>query len=114
MTARALLAFAPLVMALQPVAGWGEDAQQASDTASTGDAEYGAYLSGACATCHRTDGSDQGIPSIVGWHEEDFVAVMTAYKQGLLPHAVMQMLASRLSDEEIAALAAYYASLKTR
>jgi cytochrome c len=36
---------------------------------------------------------------------------MHAYKQGLRPHPVMQMMAQRLDDEQIAALAAYFADL---
>ncbi|MCB1406184.1 MAG: c-type cytochrome [Rhodobacteraceae bacterium] len=76
-----------------------------------GDPEYGEYLSGECITCHQRSGADQGIPSIVGWFEEDFVVALHAYKQGLRPHPVMQMMASRLDDEQIAALAAYFASL---
>jgi len=76
-----------------------------------GDAEFGEYLSSECTTCHQTDGSDKGIPSIVLWPEEDFVAAMHAYKQKLRPHPVMQMMASRLNNEEIAALAAYFGAL---
>jgi cytochrome c len=75
-----------------------------------GDPAYGAYLSSECTTCHQRDGSDEGIPSITHWPEADFVAAMHAYKQKLRPHPVMQMIASRLSDEEIAALAAYFAN----
>ena len=77
-----------------------------------GDADYGAYLSSECTTCHQTDGSNQGIPSITSWPAENFVVAMHAYKQQLRPHPVMQMLAGRLSDEEIAALAAYFGSLE--
>ena len=76
-----------------------------------GDPEYGAYLSSECRTCHQADGSDQGIPSITLWPTEDFVVAMHAYKQKLRPHPVMQMMAGRLSDEEIAALAAYFGTL---
>jgi cytochrome c len=36
---------------------------------------------------------------------------MHAYKQKIRPHPVMQMMAGRLSDEEIAALAAYFAQI---
>ncbi|MCB1355818.1 MAG: c-type cytochrome, partial [Maritimibacter sp.] len=50
--------------------------------------------------------------SIVSWPEEDFVVAMHAYKQELRPHPVMQMMAKRLNDEEIAALAAYFATLE--
>lgn len=77
-----------------------------------GDPEYGEYLSSECTTCHQIDGSDQGIPSITGWPEEDFVVAMHAYKQKLRPHPVMQMMASRFSNEEIAALAAWFAKLE--
>lgn len=76
-----------------------------------GDPEYGEYLSAECTTCHQKDGSADGIPSITNWPEEDFVAALHAYKVKLRPHPVMQMMAGRLSNEEIAALAAYYATI---
>lgn len=77
-----------------------------------GDVAYGEYLASACTACHQRDGSDQGIPAISGWPEEDFVVAMHAYKSELRPHPVMQMMARRLSNEEIAALAAYFAQLQ--
>lgn len=77
-----------------------------------GDPAYGEYLSSECITCHQRDGSDQGIPSITAWPEDDFVAAMHAYKDKLRPHPVMQMMAGRLSNDEIAGLAAYFATLK--
>jgi cytochrome c len=77
--------------------------------AIVGDVEYGEYLAQECATCHQRTGSDLGIPSITGWPEEDFVVAMHAYRRGLRPHQVMQMVAQRLADDEIAALAAYFA-----
>ena len=77
-----------------------------------GDAEYGEYLSNECTTCHRSDGADEGIPSIVLWPEEDFVVAMHAYKSQTRKHPVMNMMAARLNDEEIAALAAYFAALE--
>ncbi|CUH77810.1 c-type cytochrome [Tropicibacter naphthalenivorans] len=80
--------------------------------AIVGDAEYGEYLASECLTCHQSDGADAGIPSITRWHPEDFVVAMHAYKRKLRPHPVMQMMAGRLSDEEIAALAAYFENLE--
>ena len=77
-----------------------------------GDPEYGAYLSGECTTCHQAAGGDAGIPSIVLWPEEDFVVAMHAYKSKQRKHPVMQMVAGRLGDEEIAALAAYFGQLE--
>lgn len=77
-----------------------------------GDPEYGEHLSSECTTCHQTDGGDDGIPSIVLWPEEDFVIAMHAYKNKQRQHPVMQMMAGRLNDEEIAALAAYFNRLE--
>lgn len=79
--------------------------------ALVGDRDFGEYLSNECTTCHRRDGANEGIPSITMWPTEDFVIAMHAYKRKLRPHPVMQMMAGRLSDEEIAALAAYFATL---
>lgn len=80
--------------------------------ALVGDPEYGEYLSSECTTCHLRDGSDQGIPSISRWPVEDFVVAMHAYKRKLRPHPVMQMMAGRLDDEEIAGLAAYFKDVR--
>lgn len=77
-----------------------------------GDAEYGEYLASECLTCHKSDGTSDGIPSITLWDTDDFVVAMHAYKRKLRPHPVMQMMAGRLNDEEIAALAAYFESLE--
>lgn len=80
--------------------------------AIVGDVPYGEYLASECLTCHKRDGTDDGIPSIIKWPEEDFVIAMHAYKRKLRVHPVMQMMAGRLSDEEIAALAAYFATIE--
>ncbi|QFT97114.1 Cytochrome c2 precursor [Roseovarius sp. THAF8] len=79
--------------------------------ALVGDPEYGEYLSGECVACHQAGGANDGIPSIVLWPEEDFVVAMHAYKNKQRNHPVMQMVAGRLGDEEIAALAAYFGQL---
>lgn len=77
-----------------------------------GDPEYGEYLASECMTCHQSSGDNDGIPSITGWPTEDFAVAMHAYKKKIRPHPVMQMMAGRLSDDEIAALAAYYKGLE--
>lgn len=96
----------------EPTARRSEPAVDPEILALQGDPAYGEYLSSECLTCHQTDGSDQGIPSITGWPTEDFVAAMHAYKSKLRPHPVMQMMAGRLANDEIAALAAYFATLR--
>ncbi|MGE0768335.1 MAG: cytochrome c [Hyphomicrobiaceae bacterium] len=82
--------------------------------ATAADAAYGEYLAAECTTCHRSDGKDKGIPSIVGWPPEQLVSVLVSYKTKDRPGAVMQTIAARLGDEDIAALAAYFAKLKPR
>ncbi len=96
-------------MAAQVDAGF---AVSAEILAIEGDVEYGEYLSSECTTCHQANGSDDGIPAIVGWETADFATAMHAYKEKNREHPVMQLVASRLSNEEIAALAAYFKSLE--
>lgn len=79
--------------------------------AEAADIAFGRYLAGECATCHRADGQNKGIPAITGWPAEQFVAVLKSYKDKDRPNAVMQTIAAKFSDDEMAALAAYYASL---
>jgi len=79
--------------------------------ALTGDPEYGEYLSSECTSCHQLSGANDGIPDITEWPAEDFVLAMHSYKTNERIHPVMQMLAGRLSNEEIAALAAYFEKL---
>ena len=77
-----------------------------------GDVEYGEYLSSECTGCHQASGANDGIPSIVGWDEEAFRYSMLDYRTKLREHPVMNMIAGRLSDEEIAALSSYFATLE--
>ena len=75
--------------------------------------EYGEHLSGECTACHR-DGANKTIPPIVGWPVESFVAVMNAYKKGERDNKAMVSVAKSLDDEQIAALAAYFATIKPK
>jgi cytochrome c553 len=83
---------------------------QSADNA-LGDAEWGAYLASECVVCHQPSGGTPGIPQISALGAEAFLAAMEAYKQRIRPHSGMQLVAARLSGDEIAALAAYFASL---
>ena len=49
-----------------------------------------------------------GIPMIVAWPEDQFIAVMNSYKDKHRDNQVMQTIAGKLSDEDIAALAAFF------
>ena len=91
-----------------PTATGTDHSVDAEILALVGDPEYGEYLSSECITCHQIDGADTGIPSIILWPEADFVTAMHAYREKLRPNPAMQLIAGRLSNEEIAALAAYF------
>lgn len=93
-------------------AGTAETNAEDALLALEGDVEYGEYLSSECTSCHQADGANDGIPSIVGWDEEAFRYSMLDYRTKLREHPVMNMIAGRLSDEEIAALSAYFATLE--
>ena len=77
-----------------------------------GDVEYGQYLSSTCVTCHQESGGTDGIPAIINWPAPAFVTVLHAYKNKSRDNPVMQQITSVLSNEEIAALAAYYESIQ--
>ncbi len=77
-----------------------------------GDVAYGQYLASTCVTCHQESGETDGIPSIINWPAPAFVTVLHAYKNKSRENSVMQQITSVLSNEEIAALAAYYESIQ--
>lgn len=107
MTARVALRprFAGLAFALAALA----PTIAAAQTKAPGDREFGQHLSSECAGCHQATGQQTaGVPAIVGWPKDQFIAVMQAYKDKERPNQIMQTIAGRLSAEEIAALAAWY------
>lgn len=75
---------------------------------------YGEHLSGECTTCHRIDGTDNGIPPIIGWPLETFVAVMTSYKQGERTNQAMISVAQSLDEDQLNALGTYFSTLKPK
>jgi cytochrome c len=80
--------------------------------ASGGDKDLGAYLAGECTGCHQVSGQSSGrIPAIVALPEDHFIEAMVAYRERVRDHQVMQTIAGQLTDEEIAALAAYFGSI---
>lgn len=95
-------------------AGAGRELLGAAAAAIEGDIDYGQYLAGECLTCHKTTESFSAIPSITGWPKENFIHVLYEYKGKIRQNPVMQTVAGRLGDEEMAALATYFGSLPPR
>ncbi|WP_299904272.1 c-type cytochrome [uncultured Paracoccus sp.] len=77
--------------------------------AGMGLADDAATLAQQCVTCHGAEG--EAIPPLAGLPEADVTAALLAYRAGERPDALMQVVAKRLSDDEIAALAAYFEGL---
>ncbi len=81
-----------------------------SPSAVARDLAYGEYLASECVTCHQVSGASKGVPSIIGWPEDQFVAALSSYKRKERDNQIMQAIAARLSDDEMKALAAFFAS----
>ena len=79
---------------------------------AAGDRALGQYLSAECTTCHQITGRVTGsIPQIVAWPEDQFIAVMNAYRDRHRDNPIMQTIAGKMNDGEIAALATYFGGL---
>ncbi|MFZ3087859.1 MAG: c-type cytochrome, partial [Methylotenera sp.] len=67
-----------------------------------------------CAACHAPDGNSVITlnPKLAGQHPEYLVKQLTEFKSGKRANAVMSGMAATLSDEDIKALAAYFAGKK--
>jgi cytochrome c553 len=67
----------------------------------------------ACANCHGTNGQAQpGMESLAGVNKEDIVKKMLDFKAGRKPATIMHQLAKGYSDDQIQAIAAYFAAQK--
>ncbi|MEH2588913.1 c-type cytochrome [Bradyrhizobium sp. AZCC 1721] len=75
------------------------------------DRDGGAQLAAMCASCHRLDGGDDGIPTILGMSPELLTRAMLSYRSRERPSHIMRAIALSLSDEEIATVARYLAAL---
>ncbi|MEE8531258.1 MAG: hypothetical protein V3S34_03495, partial [Hyphomicrobium sp.] len=43
---------------------------------------YGRHLAGECTACHRLDGVSSAIPAILGKPQDEFIALLKAYRDG--------------------------------
>ena len=68
-------------------------------------------LAHTCAGCHGTGGASAGLsmPTIGGLDRGYLLSVMTDYKVGLRPATIMDRIARGYSDQELAAIAAWFA-----
>jgi cytochrome c553 len=82
---------------------------------AAGDPQAGKTKAGACAGCHGANG--EGVkpnPALAGKSEDEIVQALKDYKSGKRANPVMKTFATNLSDQDMANLGAYYASLKAK
>jgi len=63
----------------------------------------------SCSGCHPAHaGVDSPVPRLVGRDPQAIVAAVQAFRSGAKPATVMDRIAKGFSDDEIAAIAAWY------
>jgi cytochrome c553 len=79
-----------------------------------GDPAKGKEASVTCAACHGEDGNSKSgeFPKLAGQHADYLYNALTQYKSKQRKNAVMGGFAATLSRQQMADLAAYYASQK--
>jgi cytochrome c553 len=85
-----------------------------SSALAAGDRIAGAKVMAKCQVCHGKDGLAKlpEAPNIAGQKESYLVRVLKAFKSGERQNPQMSVVVQGLSDEDIANVAAYYASIK--
>ena len=77
-----------------------------------GDAAAGEAKAANCAGCHGAAGEGMGDnPPLAGLEKAYHVEQLKAYKSGERENAMMQMFTAQLSEEDMADIAAWYATL---
>jgi cytochrome c553 len=82
--------------------------------ADAADARAGRQKTTACQACHGLDGLSKNpeAPNLAGQIESYLAKSLKDYRSGERKHESMNIVAKDLSDEDVADLAAYYASIE--
>ena len=64
----------------------------------------------ACSNCHPKSGGDTVLKSLGGRAATEIVAAMMAFRDGTRPGTAMGRIVKGFSDDEITAIAAWYAA----
>jgi cytochrome c553 len=80
-----------------------------------GDAQAGKSKTNSCEGCHGPSGEGVGSnPPLAGMNEDKFVQAITEYQSGKRSNTAMKAFAKKLNEQDVANIAAYYASLKKK
>ncbi|MBT8071621.1 MAG: c-type cytochrome [Gammaproteobacteria bacterium] len=76
-----------------------------------GDVERGAELAADCSDCHGEDGKgDEEIPAIAGMDAAKLAKLLADFKSGAVESDMVDFVGA-ISEQDMADIAAYYASL---
>lgn len=80
-----------------------------------GDAEHGKKIAYTCTGCHgipfyQNVNPQYHVPRLGGQNEAYIASALKAYRSGERSHSTMQAQAGNLSDQDIADIAAYFAT----
>lgn len=86
---------------------------------AAGDAAAGEKKAQTCMGCHGVDGyfnvyPSYRVPKLWGQHAPALIAALKAYKSGERKHETMTSQAVDLSDQDMADIAEFFSSNKTR
>ena len=87
-----------------------------ADVFVDGDVEAGKTKAAACAACHGADGNSvvSANPKLAGQNAKYVVAQLQYFKTGERDNAIMKGMAAGLSDQDMADIAAFYATQKPK
>ena len=76
------------------------------------DANIGRSLAATCANCHGTNGQARGdsVAALAGMPAERLIQTFNAYKSGALPATIMHQIAKGYTDDQVKAVAAFFAA----
>lgn len=79
--------------------------------AAAQDPNYARNLASACFTCHGTDGRSIGgvPPALAGRDRGELLDMMKGFKSGTRPATLMHQQAKGYSDQQLEAIAGYFA-----
>jgi len=71
-------------------------------------------MAAACAICHGTDGraTSNAVTSLAGLSREKIASEMRAFRDGQRPATVMHQIAKGYTDQQIDAMASWFAAQK--
>ncbi len=75
----------------------------------------GRDLAASCAICHGTNGMNAGgMPNLAGQPKDYLAMQLRDFRDGKRPATIMHQIAKGLTEEQIEAVSAYYATQKLK